>query len=248
MSFYITLPSDSSTNFFPNNKISHFITRLPKSLELTGKWLVGLSEIIYPHTWYNVNESNNLIEFSFASSEETFKFKIPPGFYPTIPDILNALTVQILESNINFSFNEVTKRVKIKVVGHASVILHPGMAELLGFDPIEIGTEEEGAEIIMESPYIPDPCSRFRVLMIYTDLIEPQTVGDVLAPLLKIVNVTGNDGEMVLAQYDRPHYLPVSRKMIETLEIVIRTNMGDLVPFERGRAYVKLHFRQESLS
>lgn len=210
--------------------------------------MIGISEIIYPHTWYNVNNSNNLIEFTLGESEESLKFRIPPGFYPTVPDILKALSIKILENNINFSFNEVTKRVRIKVVGHASVILHPGMAELLGFDPMDIGTEEEGAEIIMESPYIPDPCARFRVLMIYSDLIEPQIVGDVLAPLLKIVNVTGQDGEMILAQYDRPHYLPVSRKSIETLEIVIRTNMGDLVPFERGRAYVKLHFRQDSLS
>lgn len=246
MNFHLTLPSDNSKNYFPDNKVSHFITRLPKCLELTGKWVVGISEIIFPHTWYNVNETNNLVEYILA--EKSLKFRISPGFYPTVPDILNAISVKLLENKINFTFNEVTKRVQIKVTGDASVILHPGMAELLGFDSMEIGTEEEGAEISMESPYIPDPCARYRVLMIYTDIIEPQIVGDILAPLLKIVNVSGKDGEMVLVQYDRPHYLPVSRKTIETLEIVIRTHMGDLVPFERGRAYVKLHFRQETLS
>lgn len=248
MSFYLTLPSDSSLEYFPENKVSHFITRFPKSIELTGKWELGISEIIFPHTWYNVNASNNLMEFRLGDSEEPFQFRIPSGFYPTVPDILNALSVKILESNIHFSFNEMSKRVQIKVRGNARVILHPGMAELLGFDSMEFGSEHSNAEISLESRYIPDPCARFRVLMIYTDIIEPQIVGNILAPLLKIVNVSGHDGEMVLVQYDRPHYLPVSRKTIETLEIVIRTHMGDLVPFERGRAYVKLHFRQNSLS
>ena len=78
--------------------------------------------------------------------------------------------------------------------------------------------------------------------------MEPQIVGDVVAPLLRIVNVMGSDGEVISAQYDRPHYLPVNRKIIETLEIVIRTHTGDLTPFERGRSYVKLHFRQKYLS
>ena len=63
MSFYVTLPSDSSMNYFPENKISHFISRLPTPIELKGGWEVGLVEFIYPHTWYNVNSTNNFIGF-----------------------------------------------------------------------------------------------------------------------------------------------------------------------------------------
>ena len=84
--------------------------------------------------------------------------------------------------------------------------------------------------------------------MVYSDIAEPQIVGDVLAPLLRIINVTGNDGEVICVKYDRPHYLPVSRKLIATLEIVIRTHIGELTPFERGRSYAKIHFRQKYLS
>ncbi|GFU54458.1 uncharacterized protein TNCV_3024371 [Trichonephila clavipes] len=53
MSFYVTLPSDSSMHFFPENKISHFKTQLPSPVCLNGEWEVGLSEIIYPHSWLN---------------------------------------------------------------------------------------------------------------------------------------------------------------------------------------------------
>ncbi|GFX76080.1 uncharacterized protein TNCV_2299951 [Trichonephila clavipes] len=41
------------------NKISHFKTQLPSPVCLNGEWEVGLSEIIYPHSWLNVNETNN---------------------------------------------------------------------------------------------------------------------------------------------------------------------------------------------
>jgi len=47
--FYVTLPSDSSPNFFPNNTIASFRTKLAIPIELEpDKWKVGLVEISYP--------------------------------------------------------------------------------------------------------------------------------------------------------------------------------------------------------
>lgn len=79
MSFYLTLPSDNSLNFYPDNKISNFKTRLPTPLELKGEWEVGLAEFIYPHTWYNVNCQNNLIGYDLGNRIEVGR-RIPPGF------------------------------------------------------------------------------------------------------------------------------------------------------------------------
>lgn len=234
-------------NYFPENKISHFITRLPVGIELKGEWECGLTEFIYPHTWYNVNAQNNLIGFDLGDGKVIGR-RIPPGFYGTVPDILKAIHIKDHENKIYFSYNSVTKRVRIQVKNKARVILHDGLCQLLGFDPDEIETVEENVEATVESPYVADPCAHYRVLMVYTDIVEPQIIGDVVAPLLRIVNVTGSDGELINAQFDRPHYLPLSRKIIDTLEIVIRTHTGVLTPFERGRSYVKLHFRQKFLS
>lgn len=247
MSFYVTLPSDSSMNYFPENKISHFITRLPVPIELKGEWEVGIVEFIYPHTWYNVNANNNLIGFDLGDGIKLGR-RIPPGFYGTVQDILKAITIEDHQNKIYFSFNPVTKRVSISVKNHARVILKDGLCQMLGFEPATIASVEDNIEVTEESPHIADPCAHYRVLLLYTDIVEPQIVGDVVAPLLRIVNVTGSDGEVISAQYDRPHYLPVSRKMIDTIEIVIRTHTGQLTPFERGRSYVKLHFRQKYLS
>jgi hypothetical protein len=51
--FYITLPSDSSVKYFPNNTVAHYTTKLPESLNLNGDYEVGLSEIIYTKSWHN---------------------------------------------------------------------------------------------------------------------------------------------------------------------------------------------------
>ena len=61
--FYVTLPSDSSMQYFPDNKTSNFVTKLSRTLQLNGEWGVGLAEIDYPHTWYNIGEERILWKF-----------------------------------------------------------------------------------------------------------------------------------------------------------------------------------------
>lgn len=248
MSFYVTLSSDSSMEYFPDNTISHFVTRLPSSLELKGEWEVGLSEFMYPHTWHNVTAQTNLIGFGINDDKKEMGRRIPEGFYASVPDILKALAIEDYKNKIQFGYNSITKRVQIQVKNKARVILYDGLAQLLGFNPTEIDSSDLHPEITVDSPYVADPSAHFRVLLVYTDIVEPQIVGNVLAPLLRIVNVTGGDGEMICAKFDRPHYLPVNRKLIDTIEIFIRTHLGELTPFQRGRSYVKLHFRQKYLS
>ena len=43
--FYVKLPSNSSMQYFSDNKTSNFVTKLPKTPQLDGEWEVGLAEI-----------------------------------------------------------------------------------------------------------------------------------------------------------------------------------------------------------
>ena len=54
--FQLTLPSNSSIEFFPNNKASDFTTKLPTPISLEGDWELALIDIQYPHYSYNVPE------------------------------------------------------------------------------------------------------------------------------------------------------------------------------------------------
>lgn len=239
MSFYVTLISDSSKNFFPENKISQFTTQLPSAVDLNAEWEVALVDFMYPHTWYNIGKDNNLFGFVLDGGNLQGR-RIPPGCYETIPEILKAMVLSSHKNKIEFSYHPVTKKVTIKTKEKCSVLLHEGLAELLGFYP---GVYEG----VVESPFIADPKASFPVIYVYCDLVDPQIVGDVQAPLLKIVKVEGRDGETVNAHYARPHYVPVIRQHFQTIQVETRLQSGDLVPFERGKVILVLHFRMRQI-
>ena len=93
--FYVTLPSNSSMEYFPNNKTSNFVTKLSRTLQLDGEWEVGLAEIVYPHTWYNIHEGKNSVEIYAPDNLylvfKTVEFSIQPGYYEKVQDVINAL-------------------------------------------------------------------------------------------------------------------------------------------------------------
>ena len=50
--------------YFPDNKTTNFVTKLSRTLQLDGEWEVGLAEIVYPHTWYNIRKGK--IQWKFT--------------------------------------------------------------------------------------------------------------------------------------------------------------------------------------
>ena len=58
MKMFVILPSNSSTDVFPENKTSDFKVHLPKSVSQEGSWECGLAEIQYPRSWYTVSQSS----------------------------------------------------------------------------------------------------------------------------------------------------------------------------------------------
>ncbi|GFW27898.1 uncharacterized protein TNCV_767781 [Trichonephila clavipes] len=204
------------------------MTQLPLPVTLNnGEWEVGLVDLIYPHTWYNIRNDNNIFGFDVGNGELLVR-RVPPGCYETVPDILKGMHLELHQNKIEFICHSVTKKVKIKLGDQARVVLYKGLAELLGFEPGEYKKS-------VESPYIADPTASFPIMYAYCDLVEPQIVGHTQAPLLKIIKVEGKDREVVNAHYTRPHYVPVIRQQFQTIEMILRLHSGDLVPFERSR-------------
>ena len=46
----------------PNNTLAQYITILPRSINLSGEWECGLTDILYPHDWYNVRNARVTVE------------------------------------------------------------------------------------------------------------------------------------------------------------------------------------------
>lgn len=57
--FYVTLPSNASMQYFPQNTQSSYRTKLTSPLMLNSAWEVGLSEIFIPRNWFNIGDHNN---------------------------------------------------------------------------------------------------------------------------------------------------------------------------------------------
>lgn len=82
-----------------------------------------------------------------------------------------------------------------------------------------------------------------RSLYVYTDIVKYQYVGDTVAPLLRNVVVPNNTLTTQNVMYDSPHYLPVNKSVIETINIRITDELGNNINFRRGKSICKLHFR-----
>ena len=194
--FYLTLPSNSSLEYFPNNTVANFKVKLAESVELTGEWEVALAEIQYPHSWSTIREGN----------QQTSIYKLGPGFaetglisnghYNSVPDLLRKLNrcmTKEAQSTIQFSYVANKRKVKIDVPKGGYVLITGDIATTLGFEQDTVIENET------LSPYVADVNGGFSSMYVYTDIVDVhlQFVGDVKVPLLRIVNTQGNYGENV---------------------------------------------------
>lgn len=65
--FFVTLPSNSSASYFPDNTQSSFRTKLSSPLRLDPSYECGLSEIVIPRFWFNINEHNNQYSVTYKT-------------------------------------------------------------------------------------------------------------------------------------------------------------------------------------
>ena len=109
--FYLTLPSNSSEKYYPDNTLTHFITKLHNDVALTGEWEVALAEIMYPRNWYNINDQymriacNNCMKIlpqpnpdSKVQPSYDIHVGIPSGYYYSVPDLVEAIRASITKA------------------------------------------------------------------------------------------------------------------------------------------------------
>ena len=87
----------------------------------------------------------------------------------------------------------------------------------------------------------------YHSLFVYTDIVKPSFVGNSFTQLLRLVQVPSNAtfGDQILITYPNTYYIPLMTKDFETIEIDIKDDTGESIPFEFGRCIVVLHFRRK---
>ena len=69
-SFYVGLPSNASYEYFPDNKLHSYKTKIPKLPINSGSWEVGTTEIQYPARWPNIIDVKVWIKFANGTTSE----------------------------------------------------------------------------------------------------------------------------------------------------------------------------------
>ena len=78
------------------------------------------------------------------------------------------------------------------------------------------------------SPYAADINGGFSCMYVYTDIVDAQFVGDVEVPLLRIVNIEGENGNTVHATCRNLQYVPVKVNYFETIQVDIKNDQNEI--------------------
>ena len=279
-------------DYFPDNTMTDFRIQLAKRVDLDGRYEVALTSLQYTRSWNNITDGNNKVTV-FVNGRRAVFF-IPIGYYGSPNELSSVLTHYISKSIsrlgerhtevkdyidavksehefIKINYREKNRRMAIIMRMHCALVLHPKIAQMLGFketmichpksdcthdgshdhitkpEPVrdtQMISDVKNDPIIIVSAKEVDMEQGLYVLYVYCDLVEGQIVGDSLVPLLKAVPVDGEHGANTTKDYINPQYVPVAINHFSQLHLLLRDDAGDRVPFERGRVTATLHFRR----
>ena len=243
--FYLTLPSNSSMDYYPENTVARYTTKLPNTIELESDWEVGLTEISMPSQVENVIEG--YCYFNVYDSD-TFlrKIVLPPRQYKRLRPIVDDLHIEQrrqvpLASHEPLLVEFVASGGKMRMNLHTGFVieLSPDLARLLGFDANVM--YDRG---VITAKRLPDFVGHVQSVYVYCDLLEHVTVGDTKAPLLRIIDKPHTPSGNVHQVLNPTLYVPLQKKCFDTVEIDLMTDSGVPVPFLFGKSFVVLEFRR----
>ena len=161
-------------------------------------------------------------------------------------NLINSLKRRFLLTGVQISidYDVNTSRIFLIVPPECSITFEDGLNEFFGFKKSFYEGLDEN--IFASDETISTNVDLINTLYIYLDICQYQLVGDTEAPLLQVVSTNYSNENYVEKIFDSPHYVPLSRNNLETIEVDIRSDLGDPIQFQTGKVVVKLHFRKIS--
>ena len=242
--FYITLPNDYS-NLFPENTPWEYRTKLPRWIQLNGEWEIGLHSITYTQQ-YIAQHLDAPISFTHSGGNGKGG---KMGKYPTtVREYINNINESLKESpditdkEIEFR-HELNGKITIVISSGYKVSLRREQAIVLGFLKVDDSVEVKEITSTETGAYRAN-LHRETNIYVYCDTVQPQIVGDKMAPLLGIVpcEKTVESYEKVYAG-ENIRYIPAQMKSFQTIKVHLRSSTYEFILFDYGRASVTLHLR-----
>jgi hypothetical protein len=244
-------------------------------MQLYGDWEVGMSEIFYTKTWFNIVEDEEIRFYYENKGVSTNFIPVEAGCYRDIYSILNKINICLDELVAEFAsrpgepdpiiptvrFNPKIKRVEMisgKMNGRRIIpLLSKSLKAILGF-PIHVDDNfiknpntsefQEGEEIKVcwTADKEVDISVTINAFYVYCDIIKSSVVGDTYSKFLRVVNIKRSDfGGSSDKNYNQPLYYQLEKKEFQTIEIDIKDDSGEQLKFDGGRVIIVLHFRKK---
>jgi hypothetical protein len=239
-SFYHTLLSDASYGYFPNNTISNFVNHLHTPITLDdGLFEVALAKYSFVYSPPFIEKGTPLCTINQENKDRTL--------YAT-KDLhsMNDITTDIVQQAKFIEFT-VEKNGKLSLEfdsgEYTTVSLDEKISAKLGFTLMERSVN--GFKIVytaMLDQYFDSGQTRMHV---YTDIVKPQYVGDILAPLVLIENYDGKSGRPNTKSVDNLQYFDLASNVIDKIHVYIKSETGDNLPFKFGNFCAQFHFRRK---
>jgi hypothetical protein len=251
----IVLPSNASSKYFPDNTIAKYTVQLPYPIDLNnGSWVIGLSEIQFYKSWFNVKDS----QLTITTDIKSIIISLDDGYYKTNEFLINSLNKK-LEKNpnrevcqsIKFIYNEISRTCGLELgplpAGHGNAVisLSKELKSILNLDPNNIETHQENSIIKASSPM---QLTTIYNLMVYSDIAKTNIIGEIEAPLLRAIPVEGDHWQYQCTSPRHIQYIPITQKEIRNISIYIYTDYGELCPFTRGRCIVTLDLQKTPIN
>ena len=190
-SFTIELVSNASSQLFPNTTLNSITNFLPEQVKLDGHREVAISEISYPSMYQNLTQGK-LMFYDEKLSKTTEAYCLEPGLYSSITDIGEAMKTLIQERNnhrdtcITIKVSRVSQKANVYLANEESslAVFSTDLGHIFGGDV----RNDSGILMRGKGPHeltFAYDIVRIHSLMIYTDLVGYNIVGDTKAPLLR---------------------------------------------------------------
>ena len=195
---------------------------------------------------------------------EVARFEIGLGHYKTVEYLIAVINEKIKNltfrragnqnvlngtQHCQFIYDDTSGQVRFECApdtpANLNIILPEALYTKLGFTVGNVGNTRVKHGDIGE--FTVDLNAGVNGLFVYCDVIENRAVGDVIAPLLKIVPIQGSYGDIIHYEPTRVEYCDIRYDHLDEIKIDIRSDTGELVPFLSGKVMITLHIKRRGL-
>jgi hypothetical protein len=245
---------------YPENSLTSYSVQFTDDIIFSpGQWEVGLIEMQFEKSWYNLQKGRiKLSENSLLPKNFTFD-------YANANELCRAINRDLKTAydnetpNVEFDVSSITGKVLITFKTHGLKLdIDKALADMLGYVRICRGGRDllreyslydfkREALLTINADLFPNMFP-VKSIYVYSDIVENTRVGDVEAPLLRIIPVNNKKHWTTqYVEYQNIQYIPVSKKRIRHISIYLRSDTGEIIPFTTGRTIVTLDFRRVKL-